>query len=175
MKQKLALSCTLIHTPKILILDEPTTGVDPVSRREFWEILKELNKQGVTILISTSYMDEAGLCDRVAFIHQGKIMAINKPGNLKQYFNSNLLEIETSALYDTFLKLKQNPMFIQSQLFGDRIHITVKSLTKAKEELKKIGIPISAIKEIQPTIEDVFVELIKSGNHSAARCIPLTP
>lgn len=160
MKQKLALSCILIHTPKILILDEPTTGVDPVSRREFWQILHELLKQGVTILMSTPYMDEASKCDRVAFMHKGKILAIDKPDNLSNYFTKELLEIHTPFLHDTVSHLKNIPSIISTQLFGNKIHITVIDSQQTKQQLQKLNIGLTSISKIQPNIEDVFIELM---------------
>ena len=166
MKQKLALSCTLIHTPKILILDEPTTGVDPVSRREFWDILKDLQKEGVTILVSTPYMDEAGLCDRVAFMHLGQIMATDKPDNFKNYFSHELLEIKSPNIYTTLHHLKENPLFLSTQLFGDRIHITVENAEDAQNELKKTSTDISSITRIDPGIEDVFIELMQTRDNN---------
>jgi len=162
MKQKLALSCTLIHTPKLLILDEPTTGVDPVSRREFWKILKELQKEGVTLLVSTPYMDEAGVCNRVAFMHKGRIMAIEKPDNFAHYFSHDLIEIEDDKLYLTFEKLKQCPSVLTSQLFGDKIHVTVTNETDFYRDLESNVIVLKSFHKVKPGIEDVFIELMKS-------------
>jgi len=162
MKQKLALSCTLIHTPRLLILDEPTTGVDPVSRREFWQILKDLLQQGVTILVSTPYMDEASKCDRIAFMHRGKILASDKPENMAQYFTHKLLEITSTDLHVTFKKLEMLPSIISAQLFGDKIHITVDDGAQTTQQLQQLNIGVTAINQIQPGIEDVFIELMKN-------------
>ena len=123
MKQKLALSCTLIHTPKLLFLDEPTTGVDPVSRKEFWEILKDLKNEGVTILVSTPYMDEAAKCDEISFVHKGKMLAKDKPENIPDLLDKSLLEIECQDFVTTSRKLSSSDKFDSVQVFGDRIHL----------------------------------------------------
>ena len=161
MKQKLALSCTLIHTPKLLILDEPTTGVDPLSRREFWQILHDLKDEGVSILVSTPYMDEARQCDRVAMMHRGGILAIDSPENIANLFSQKLIEIVSDDLIPTAKKL-ENMDHIQSvQIFGDKIHITTSDVSAA---IKKIEGKIPEIKSMQtipPTIEDTFIELMK--------------
>ena len=161
MKQKLALSCTLIHTPRILILDEPTTGVDPVSRREFWAILHELLNEGVTILVSTPYMDEAQKCNRIAFMHKGRILAIDKPHALTAHFQYELIEIQSPDLYDTLNQLKNIPSIISSQLFGDKLHVTVGNFQTLKRELQEKKINISSIQKIEPSTEDIFIELMK--------------
>lgn len=161
MKQKLALSCTLIHTPQVLILDEPTTGVDPVSRREFWQILHELINEGVTILVSTPYMDEARQCNRVALMHKGNLMAIDEPDKFGKYFSHELLEITSPDLHATNRKMEQLPIVLSSQLFGDKIHVTVENAISAKDELQHNGHGISTIKIIEPELEDIFIDLMK--------------
>ncbi len=160
MKQKLALSCCLIHTPKILILDEPTTGVDPVSRQEFWKILQELQTEGVTVLVSTPYMDEAGRCNHVAFMHRGKLMALDKPENFAHYFSHQLLEIDNDNLYATYDQLKNCRSVLASQLFGDKIHVTIKNETEFKVDLKREKINLKSFRKIAPGIEDVFIDLM---------------
>ncbi len=166
MKQKLALSCTLIHTPTVLILDEPTTGVDPVSRREFWEILQQLRNGGVTILVSTPYMDEAVLCNRVAFMHKGKLLALDDPRLITKNFPHALYEVITPApqlLIPYFKKAAQSESV---QVFGDRLHVsfatplpneTLERLIKSAPE------PISDMRRIEPGIEDTFMELMKKS------------
>ena len=165
MKQKLALSCTLIHTPKILFLDEPTTGVDPVSRREFWQILGDLRSQGVTILVTTPYMDEAERCDRVAFIHQGKIMAIDEPGNIPQLYSSVLLELQCNDFVRAARILQGKPGLGSVQIFGDRLHVSgshVEQLSRDVEAvMRESGFTDFKIKQITPTVEDVFVDLMR--------------
>ncbi len=165
MKQKLALSCTLIHTPQLIILDEPTTGVDPVSRHEFWTILKELRAEGVTLLVSTPYMDEAMLCDRVAFMHRGRIMAIDQPAHFARSFSHELLEIDCDDRYSVFSRLEALPSVKMTQLFGDKIHIAVTSESLFRREIKKHEITLHSIRRIEPGIEDVFIELMQSKEH----------
>jgi len=161
MKQKLALSCTLIHTPKLLVLDEPTTGVDPISRREFWEILHELKKEGVTILVSTPYMDEAKQCDRVAMIHRGKILAIDSPKNISNLFADSLIEIIADDLIDTAHQLKELPGINSVQIFGDKIHITTKDVDQAIKVIRDKFPDLESIEKIEPSIEDTFIDLMR--------------
>jgi ABC-2 type transport system ATP-binding protein len=161
MKQKLALTCALITRPSILVLDEPTYGVDPESRKEFWKILYHLNKEGITILVSTPYMDEAELCTTVAFINQGKIVAVDSPANLKNGFPHSLLEIKTESKDpDLFNELS---LIIKSSFYGDKYHLAVEDVTAAENVIKSylISQNITNIKitKISPTMEDVFVSL----------------
>lgn len=164
MKQKLALSCTLIHTPKILILDEPTTGVDPVSRQEFWQILRQLQNEGVTIMVSTPYMDEAGLCDRVAFMHKGCLLALDKPGNLHKYFPYALYEVKAPKIRSLVSYFQQETTAKSVQIFGDRLHVSfakgldAQSLTNINS---KSPVLISYFEKINPSIEDTFLTLMK--------------
>lgn len=161
MKQKLALCCTLIHTPEILILDEPTTGVDPISRVEFWEMLKRLSTQEVTILVSTPYMDEAMRCDRVSLIHKGEILATDKPEDIHNLFTETVLEIRGNALFELKRKAQVLDSVSSVHLFGDRIHVVVKDSKAAKKDLMKtLNIDSKEINIIRPTIEDVFVSLL---------------
>ena len=165
MKQKLALSCTLIHDPEILILDEPTTGVDPVSRTEFWDILHDLNTQGVTILVSTPYMDEAMLCDDVAVMHGGRVLASGTPRALIGAFGFSVY-----AVHDRDLVLRAPDMLaVQGvhsvQAFGDSIHVTalpgadVTALTQALSKALDRGV---ALARIDASLEDVFIELVEA-------------
>ena len=166
MKQKLALSCTLIHTPQVLILDEPTTGVDPVSRREFWGILQQLRDDGVTILVSTPYMDEALLCDRVAFMHRGRMLALDAPQAITKHFPFTLYEAVTphpQLLAAYFAALPNNHSV---QIFGDRLHVSFKSALTSEglaEIMSRAPHGITVMKEIAAGIEDTFMELMKSG------------
>ncbi|MDR3340818.1 MAG: ABC transporter ATP-binding protein [Candidatus Symbiothrix sp.] len=153
MKQKLALSCALIHKPTVLFLDEPTTGVDPVSRKEFWGMLKKLKQQGITILVSTPYMDEAALCDRIAFIQQGEILAIDTPANIVAGFPHKLYAVETDNNYETLKQLRENPAVRSVFSFGDTLHVTFDGELKMNPDY-------SQLKEIEPSIEDCFMELI---------------
>jgi len=164
MKQKLALSCTLIHTPKILFLDEPTTGVDPVSRREFWDILAELRDEGVTLLVTTPYMDEAAKCDRVAFMHKGRILAEADPDEIPNLSHKKFLELQCSALNQAAQIIRDINSVNTVLLLGDRIHLSGENLslmrTAVTQRLQAKGISIASLKEVSPSIEDVFVELM---------------
>ncbi|HOA08951.1 MAG TPA: ABC transporter ATP-binding protein [Tenuifilaceae bacterium] len=152
MKQKLALSCALIHKPSVLFLDEPTTGVDPVSRKDFWGMLKKLKQQGITILVSTPYMDEAALCDRIALINKGKILQINTPENITANYPRPLYAAESNDNYSLLKELRQNPKVRSAYIFGEAIHVTLnEQLTMNNEQFM----------EITPTIEDCFIELLK--------------
>lgn len=163
MKQKLALACSLIHRPKILFLDEPTTGVDPVSRRDFWKILSGLIKEGITILMSTPYLDEAERCNRVALMNKGKILALDTPQNIKKSINREVIEIICPEARKAYKLIKQEPGF-EVQLFGDRIDIVVEN---SAEQLNKIlglfnqkGISITSYRVIPPSLENVFIHLV---------------
>ncbi len=163
MKQKLALSCALIHKPRLLVLDEPTTGVDAVSRVEFWEMLKKLKKHNITILVSTPYMDEAMRCDRVALIQQGKIMSIDRPEVIRGQFMGKLYTIRTREKYRLILALREFPETLSAYPFGDSLHVTFRNDVFGKslsELLKKEGIDDAVIEETSAGIEDRFLQLM---------------
>ena len=164
MKQKLALSCALIHKPSVLFLDEPTTGVDPVSRKEFWEMLRKLKQQGITILVSTPYMDEASLCDRIAFIQNGKILSINTPEKIISDFPHKIYAVESDNNYEILKQLRQNPAVRSVFSFGDTLHIVFnEEIIMGNGGLEKYDFQFSIknfqLKKIKPTIEDCFMEL----------------
>lgn len=165
MKQKLALSCALIHKPKVLFLDEPTTGVDPVSRKEFWEMLKRLQQKGITILVSTPYMDEAALCDRIALIQGGKILEIDTPKAIVGHFPKPLYNISASNMYSLINSLTHYEHTYSVFPFGEFVHYTDKRdpIDKAslKTYLEQQGLTNIDIVVTQPTIEDTFMELAK--------------
>jgi len=163
MKQKLALAAGLMHRPKIFFLDEPTTGVDPVSRREFWQMLFRLNKEGTTIFVSTPYMDEAELCTRVAFMHNGEIVSCDSPQRLREAYPYKVLELETG---DRRIKKQlASCSIVDVNAFGDKYHLVVEDVAtvtlQIKETLAKAGLPQISLREIAPTLEDVFVVLAK--------------
>jgi ABC-type multidrug transport system ATPase subunit len=166
MKQKLALSCTLIHTPKVLILDEPTTGVDPVSRREFWQILRQLCSEGVTILVSTPYMDEALLCNRVAFMHKGRLLALDDPRLITKHFHDKLYEVIAMSPQHLVPYFKSKTASKSVQVFGDRLHVSFEA-PLTNEMIKKIVAgapqPIASIRQTEPGIEDTFMQLMKTN------------
>lgn len=165
MKQKLALAAGLIHRPKLFFLDEPTTGVDPVSRREFWHMLYRLNKEGMTIFVSTPYMDEAELCTRVAFVHNGRIVSCASPAELRAQYPYKILELRASRKN---LRPYFADMVRDINAFGDKFHLVVdhplQAVLAVRERLNASGIEILSLKEIPPTLEDVFVELAGEVN-----------
>lgn len=167
MKQKLALSCALIHKPRVLILDEPTTGVDAVSRKEFWDMLKKLKQQGITIIVSTPYMDEAELCDRVALIQKGKIMQINSPQGVIQEFEHPLAGVSAENMYDLLKDLRNLEGVISAYRFGDSIHTSMETPEQIRElemQLSKSGHRALSVEQIRPNIEDCFMALMTKEN-----------
>lgn len=165
MKQKLALSCALIHKPEVLVLDEPTFGVDAVSRREFWDMLKSLKKKGVTILVSTPYMDEAALCDRVALIQEGNILKIDTPDGIIDRFGKHLYKVVTQNIYQALQALDKLSEEWQAYSFGQEIHIYSEKLLDAdelKKQLVSMGIEELRVESGKPLIEDCFMDLMVS-------------
>jgi ABC-2 type transport system ATP-binding protein len=167
MKQRLALACTLIHVPKVLLLDEPTTGVDPVSRREFWRILHNLKKKDVTILVSTPYMDEAERCDRVGFVHHGKLITVGTPDELLEGFPGGVVRVYTSRAFAAQKVLRDLPGIESVQMFGDRLHLLCvdpKAVgDMAGPALRRAGHEEFKIEPAAPTLEDVFVSLTRKN------------
>ncbi len=163
MKQKLALSCALIHRPKILFLDEPTTGVDPVSRKEFWEMLKLLKKEGITILVSTPYMDEAKLCDRIALIQKGKILQISSPQNIVDQFANNLYAVTSENMFKLLNDLRAFSNTESCFAFGESHHLIIKEnkMNELEDYLIELGHSNFTINKIEPGIEDCFMQLMK--------------
>src|SRR5690554_726397 len=162
MKQKLALSCALIHKPEILILDEPTTGVDPVSRKEFWDMLGRLKEQGITILVSTAYMDEASRCDRIALIREGEFIASDTPQGIIDDYPEVLWSVEGSRMSALLDVLRGNAQVKSSFAFGDKHHITVEEELypdELKQYLVDKGFHDVRIAPIEPTVEDCFMAL----------------
>ena len=166
MKQKLALACTLVHEPGLLLLDEPTTGVDPVSRREFWKLLAEFLSRGLTIVMATPYLDEAERCSRVALLHEGRLLALDEPARLQTRLSGQILEIVTDTPRPPLDILMGVPGVEDVQLFGDRAHARVAAaeaptVTRAVEDaLSQAGVVIVSIRPIVASLEDVFIDLI---------------
>ena len=164
MKQKLALCCALIHKPTILFLDEPTTGVDAVSRKEFWEMLHRLKLQGITILVSTPYMDEASLCDRVALLQKGVILSINTPKGIISQFGKPLWSIKANEMYPLMNAIKADPSVESCYPFGQYHHVVFKTQENSKQVLEKIAAAGNfkdvEIAQIEPNIEDCFMALM---------------
>lgn len=165
MKQKLALACTLIHTPQILFLDEPTTGVDPVSRRDFWRILYTLVGKGVTLVVSTPYMDEAERCNRIAFMHNGRIIECDSPDNLRRRMSGNLWEVICHPQRRAREVLAQLPTVKGVQVFGERLHVWLEDAQSGFAPLQQIltqaGVHVEHVRQIVAGLEDVFVSIIE--------------
>jgi ABC-2 type transport system ATP-binding protein len=167
MKQKLGLVCALIHRPRVILLDEPTNGVDPVSRRDFWRILYALVAEGVAILTSTAYLDEAERCHRVALMHQGKLLFCDTPKNLKQQLNGTTLSITSDDPRRLREEVGKFPEVVSLVLTGDGVHVVVKSdgnrIPELEGRLKAAQIPFDEIRQVTPTIEDLFVDAVGGG------------
>jgi len=166
MKQKLALACSLIHKPKLIFLDEPTTGVDPVSRRDFWKILSDLQKEKITILMTTPYLDEAERCNRVALMNNGEIIAVDTPQNIKASINKQVVEIITDDIKKTYSILKEK-FGTDAQIFGDRINLIIDNadsvIVEIKSILQKNNLALLSYRIITPSLENVFIHLVKKA------------
>ncbi len=172
MKQKLALACTLIHTPDIIFLDEPTTGVDPVSRRDFWKILFNLLKKGITIIVTTPYLDEAERCSRISMMHNGKFLVIDSFNEIKKLMIGYIFEIVTEEIRSAYKILSNMPLIYEVQTFGDRVNIVIQkkeNIEKIKKILIKNNINIININEISPSLENIFISLIKENIKKAKK------
>lgn len=165
MKQKLALSCTLIHTPEVLVLDEPTTGVDPVSRREFWRILRDLAGRGLALLVSTPYMDEAGLCDDVVLVHDGRAIARGTPAEVAASFSRRLLEVRGPDLAAAIVRLRDDEVpGTDMRRFGDRLHLVHDDDDEAAAVRTRLaGLDVEVV-PVAAGIEDVFVALLEEAS-----------
>ncbi len=171
MKQKLGLACALIHTPKVLFLDEPTNGVDPVSRRDFWRILYQLLRDKVTIFVSTAYLDEAERASRIGLMHKGKLLAAGTPDEVKTLMQGSILEIRSTEPRKALALLKARSSEAAS-LFGDRIHLVTREPERGAEEaelaLAAAGLEVKGIRTIEPALEDVFVSVLAGERKEAA-------
>jgi ABC-2 type transport system ATP-binding protein len=166
MKQKLGLTCALVHTPRILLLDEPTTGVDPVSRRDFWRILYGLREEGVTIVISTAYLDEAERCNRLALLHSGRVLYCDTPAALKRHMPGGILAISSSAGREARAVIAGLDGVSSALLVGDGVHAVVDDaglrIAQLREALQRANVPFAEIAVGEPSIEDVFVALLEN-------------
>jgi ABC-2 type transport system ATP-binding protein len=165
-KQRLALGCAIVHQPEILFLDEPTAGVDPGSRRVFWEFICQLSREGVTVFVTTHYMDEAEHCDRLAFIHQGQLVALGEPEELKsREMKGNLLELDCGDAVQALDLIAGIEGVSDAALFANTLHLIVddfeETSPKIREAVEKKGIAINSLKPIPPSLEDIFVSLIE--------------
>ncbi len=172
MKQKLALSCALIHKPGLLVLDEPTTGVDAVSRSEFWGMLRKLRQHNITIIVSTPYMDEAMKCDRVALIQEGQILSINQPEKIREEFSRKLFSVKAPEKYKLINALRSFPGINTAYPFGDSVHVTFRNDepdNSLYEYLRRMGISSVEIDETRAGIEDRFLELMERSSERETR------
>jgi ABC-2 type transport system ATP-binding protein len=172
-KQRLALGCAILHEPPILFLDEPTSGVDPIARRDFWELIYQLSEAGRTIFVSTHYMDEAEYCHRVALMYGGKIIALGSPAELKRSLTGHhLLALETSDPLGTMKALDGFDGVRDVAVFGGGLHVTVDDTAAAempvRERLGSLGIEVRRLESIEPSMEDVFVAMIEAEERRAA-------
>jgi ABC-2 type transport system ATP-binding protein len=171
MKQKLALACTLIHAPRLVLLDEPTTGVDPVSRRELWLILSELLRQGITILMSTPYLDEAERATRVGLMREGRLLAVDHPAQIRAAMRGSVLEIVCSDTRQARSVLRLSGAFDDVQLFGDRLNAVVQDVpaaeAAAKEALGTAGIEVTSLRVIPSSLENAFIALVRGERGKA--------
>jgi ABC-2 type transport system ATP-binding protein len=173
MKQKLALSCTLIHRPRLIFLDEPTTGVDPVSRRDFWRILQSLLREGITIVMSTPYLDEAERCTRVALFNRGEIMKADTPERLKRYMKGEIVEVVCDKVRQASIALAGHPRVSEVQTFGDRLNIVLGSasrdLADVRTTLAANGVTVRTARVIPPSLENVFISLLTKPEHEGVQ------
>lgn len=170
MKQKLALACTLVHEPKVIVLDEPTTGVDPVSRREFWKLLSQFLAQGITILMSTPYLDEAERCSRIALLHEGQVLALDEPGHLRSSLDGTLFELIVPSSREALDRLHGRPEIASAQVFGDRLHVWIddndpeRAAALLRSATATAGVSASSQRPIVPSLEDVFIAKLAEAN-----------
>jgi ABC-2 type transport system ATP-binding protein len=174
MKQKLALACTLVHEPEIILLDEPTTGVDPVSRREFWRLLSEFLSQGITIFMATPYLDEAERCSRVALMSEGRVLALDEPNALRAGFPDDLVEMLAEPQEAAIAAAGRDPGVINVQTFGERLHIRVPrggadaTMSRLAAACAQAGIQVTGLRTIPASLEDVFIDRVVTGRVQSA-------
>jgi ABC-2 type transport system ATP-binding protein len=165
-KQRLALGCAIVHQPEIVFLDEPTSGVDPISRRNFWDLIYRMVSEGATVLVTTHYMDEAEHCDRLALIFRGRLIALGTPNELKASYHGDLLEVECDLFMEGLEIIEKVYPYYEAALFGTSLHVTVpdsqSAIPEIKSALKQNGVNVLKIERIEPSLEDVFVSLIES-------------
>jgi ABC-2 type transport system ATP-binding protein len=171
MKQKLGLACALVHTPEVLLLDEPTNGVDPVSRRDFWRILYEMLREGVTILVTTAYLDEAERCNRVGLVHQGRLLAVDAPDRIKRLSGGELMEIVVADAWRARQALGDVPEARSVTLFGQRLHVAVadarRDLPPVLAALRAAGLEPRESRAVTPSLEDVFIAMLERRDGAA--------
>jgi len=171
MKQKLALACTLVHEPELILLDEPTTGVDPLSRREFWKLLSDFLASGITILMSTPYLDEAERCTRVALLHEGRVIATDAPDRLRRLIPGRMVEVIAHRA-DAASLVRALPGVTDAQIFGERLHVTLEDSDNAAERfieaLRATPLAAASVRVVQPSLEDVFIARLSAEEQARA-------
>jgi ABC-2 type transport system ATP-binding protein len=172
-KQRLALGCAVLHRPKIVFLDEPTSGVDPLMRRKFWELINELSGQGVTVLVTTHFLEEAEYCNNIVLINAGKIIAAGSPKELKQnYIKTPILEVQCTNVIEAMSLIEKEPWAIETSVFGTNLHVTVPDEPSARQHIRDIlaaqGMELTKIERITPSLEDVFIYLLDQEAKKAA-------
>ena len=173
LKQRLALAASLLHAPDILFLDEPTSGVDPIARGTFWNLIGDLSRTGHTVFVTTHYMDEAEYCNRLALMYAGKVIALGAPAQLKRDLaEHNLLRLDTAAPLDTMRAIEGQDGILEVAVFGSGLHVVVDDVAAATERIRGAlaaqGIAVRRLEQIQPSLEDVFVALIEAEERKAA-------
>jgi ABC-2 type transport system ATP-binding protein len=170
-KQRLALGCAVLHEPPILFLDEPTSGVDPVARRSFWDLIYEFAGAGTTVFVSTHYMEEAEYCTRLALMNRGRLIALDRPARFKQTMVEPLLQLSTDNAPAAVTVLRETPGIVAAAMFGRVVHVTVadesEALTVIPQVLSTAGLSCAALDRITPSLEDVFVSLVMRGGGTA--------
>ncbi|HTP12334.1 MAG TPA: ABC transporter ATP-binding protein [Bacteroidota bacterium] len=172
-KQRLALGCAVLHRPRIVFLDEPTSGVDPIMRRRFWELINELSGEGVTVLVTTHFLEEAEYCNNIVFINAGRIIAVGSPKELKHnYIKTPILEVECSNVIEAMSLVEKEPWSLETSVFGTHLHVTVPDEATARTEIARLlsagGISLHRISRIVPSLEDVFIHLLDQEAKKAA-------
>lgn len=166
-KQRLALGCAILHEPPVLFLDEPTSGVDPISRRAFWDLISELAGGGTTVFVTTHYMEEAEYCHRLALMNRGRLIALDTPAQLRKAMKEPLLRIETADTAGAVTALRSAPGVLDAAMFGRDVHVTVRDADRATEQVQALltarHVPVKSVERIPPSLEDVFVSLVRAG------------
>ena len=167
MKQKLSLCCALIHHPRLLLLDEPTFGVDPISRRDLWLILHEMVAEGVTVIVTTSYLDEAERCDRVAMLHEGRLLALDTPVVLQERLAGQMVAVRARPLTEVRAALVRAPAVTSATMFGETLHVVLRApdrLGEIERVLREGPFEVQSVEAVEPSLEDVFIDLVRSAS-----------